>query len=106
MFQYGFQDRRGSQEEIDIFPSLLFPENHIVGPHEKVVPYVKLFYHRMHGLFINGPVFEFSGDHLEGGPVPDIRIFDRARVGIAFIAEGDQMGYLWKHGFFPEVDPK
>lgn len=23
----------------------------------------------------------------------------------AFIAEGDQMGYLWKHGFFPEVDP-
>lgn len=24
----------------------------------------------------------------------------------AFIAEGDQMGYLWKHGFFPEVDPR
>ncbi|MCU0556890.1 MAG: AAA family ATPase [Desulfobacterales bacterium] len=24
----------------------------------------------------------------------------------AFMAEGDQMGYLWKHGFFPEVDPK
>lgn len=24
----------------------------------------------------------------------------------AYIAEGDQMGYLWKHGFFPEVDPK
>ena len=24
----------------------------------------------------------------------------------AFIAEGDQMGYLWKHGFFPEVDPE
>ncbi|QTA83698.1 AAA family ATPase [Desulfonema limicola] len=24
----------------------------------------------------------------------------------AFIAEGDQMGYLWKHGFFPEVDPQ
>ncbi len=23
----------------------------------------------------------------------------------AFMAEGDQMGYLWKHGFFPEVDP-
>jgi predicted ATPase len=23
----------------------------------------------------------------------------------AFEAEGDQMGYLWKHGFFPEVDP-
>ena len=24
----------------------------------------------------------------------------------AFMAEGDQMGYLWKHGFFPEVDHK
>ena len=24
----------------------------------------------------------------------------------AYMAEGDQMGYLWKHGFFPEVDPK
>jgi predicted ATPase len=24
----------------------------------------------------------------------------------AFIHEGDQMGYLWKHGFFPEVDPQ
>ena len=24
----------------------------------------------------------------------------------AFMAEGDQMGYLWKHGFFPEVDPQ
>ena len=24
----------------------------------------------------------------------------------AFIAEGDQMGYLWKNGFFPEVDPR
>lgn len=24
----------------------------------------------------------------------------------ALIAEGDQMGYLWKHGFFPEVDPQ
>jgi predicted ATPase len=24
----------------------------------------------------------------------------------ALIAEGDQMGYLWKHGFFPGVDPK
>ena len=24
----------------------------------------------------------------------------------AFKAEGDQMGYLWKHGFFPEVDPQ
>jgi predicted ATPase len=24
----------------------------------------------------------------------------------AFIAEGDKMGYLWKHGFFPEVDPR
>ena len=24
----------------------------------------------------------------------------------AFIAEGDQMGYLWKHGFFQEVDPQ
>lgn len=23
----------------------------------------------------------------------------------AYMAEGDQMGYLWKHGFFPEVDP-
>ncbi len=25
---------------------------------------------------------------------------------VAFTAEGDQMGYLWKHGFFPEVDPQ
>ena len=24
----------------------------------------------------------------------------------AYMAEGDQMGYLWKHGFFPEVDPQ
>lgn len=24
----------------------------------------------------------------------------------ALMAEGDQMGYLWKHGFFPEVDPQ
>lgn len=24
----------------------------------------------------------------------------------AFMAEGDQMGYLWKQGFFPEVDPQ
>jgi len=24
----------------------------------------------------------------------------------AFMHEGDQMGYLWKHGFFPEVDPQ
>lgn len=24
----------------------------------------------------------------------------------AFMAEGDQMGYLWKHGFFPEIDPQ
>jgi len=24
----------------------------------------------------------------------------------ALIDEGDQMGYLWKHGFFPEVDPQ
>ena len=24
----------------------------------------------------------------------------------AYVAEGDQMGYLWKHGFFPEVDPQ
>lgn len=24
----------------------------------------------------------------------------------AFMAAGDQMGYLWKHGFFPEVDPQ
>ena len=24
----------------------------------------------------------------------------------AYMDEGDQMGYLWKHGFFPEVDPK
>ncbi|MFY9941645.1 MAG: AAA family ATPase, partial [Desulfobacterales bacterium] len=24
----------------------------------------------------------------------------------AFKAEGDQMGYLWKHGFFPEIDPQ
>jgi len=24
----------------------------------------------------------------------------------AYMAEGDQMGYLWKHGFFPEVDPR
>lgn len=24
----------------------------------------------------------------------------------AFMAEGDQMGYLWKHGFFPEIDPR
>jgi predicted ATPase len=24
----------------------------------------------------------------------------------AFIHEGDQMGYLWKHGFFQEVDPQ
>jgi len=23
----------------------------------------------------------------------------------AYMAEGDQMGYLWKQGFFPEVDP-
>lgn len=23
----------------------------------------------------------------------------------AFMAEGDQMGYLWKHGFFPGADP-
>ena len=23
----------------------------------------------------------------------------------AYMAEGDQMGYLWKEGFFPEVDP-
>ncbi|MFH0726154.1 MAG: AAA family ATPase [Pseudomonadota bacterium] len=25
---------------------------------------------------------------------------------VAFMKEGDQMGYLWKQGFFPEVDPK
>jgi predicted ATPase len=25
---------------------------------------------------------------------------------VDFIAEGDQMGYLWKTGFFPEVDPQ
>jgi len=24
----------------------------------------------------------------------------------ALIGEGDQLGYLWKHGFFPEVDPQ
>ncbi len=24
----------------------------------------------------------------------------------AYMAEGDQMGYLWKNGFFPEVDPQ
>lgn len=24
---------------------------------------------------------------------------------VAFMEEGDQMGYLWKQGFFPEVDP-
>jgi hypothetical protein len=24
----------------------------------------------------------------------------------AFMKEGDQMGYLWKQGFFPEVDPQ
>ncbi len=24
----------------------------------------------------------------------------------AYMAEGDQMGYLWKEGFFPEVDPR
>ena len=24
----------------------------------------------------------------------------------ALMEEGDQMGYLWKHGFFPEVDPR
>ncbi|MDR3211441.1 MAG: AAA family ATPase [Planctomycetota bacterium] len=24
----------------------------------------------------------------------------------AFMADGDKMGYLWKHGFFPEVDPQ
>lgn len=25
---------------------------------------------------------------------------------VAFMKEGDQMGYLWKQGFFPEVDPQ
>ncbi len=25
---------------------------------------------------------------------------------VAFMREGDQMGYLWKQGFFPEVDPQ
>jgi predicted ATPase len=25
---------------------------------------------------------------------------------VAFMKEGDQMGYLWKQGFFPEVDPR
>lgn len=24
----------------------------------------------------------------------------------ALMEEGDQMGYLWKHGFFPEIDPR
>jgi hypothetical protein len=23
----------------------------------------------------------------------------------AFVAEGDELGYLWKQGFFPEVHP-
>jgi predicted ATPase len=25
---------------------------------------------------------------------------------VAFINAGDQMGYLWKQGYFPEVDPR
>jgi predicted ATPase len=25
---------------------------------------------------------------------------------VAFMEEGDQMGYLWKQGFFPDVDPR
>ena len=24
----------------------------------------------------------------------------------AFVAEGDQMGYLWKQGYFKEIDPE
>jgi len=24
----------------------------------------------------------------------------------AYMGEGDQMGYLWEHGFFPGADPR
>jgi hypothetical protein len=33
------------------------------------------------------------------------RAADNAQVS-AYMAEGDQMGFLWKQGFFPGADPR
>lgn len=49
-----------------------------------------------------GEVFWLS---KEEGYTKVFRARDDAQIS-AFVAEGDQMGYLWKQGLFPQVDPK
>nr|MBW3804209.1 chromosome segregation protein SMC [Aeromonas hydrophila] len=39
------------------------------------------------------------------GATKIVRARDNEQVA-AYMAEGDQLGYLWKHGFFEGVDPQ